>query len=95
MRIRIEPVDSAQPVTIILAAGQSMPPEFLRAVLEVFAQQGEGGGSLGFPLMKVKVTVLSGEFKEGESNELAFRRAAADAFKRPCKQPASCSWNRS
>ena len=81
VRIRLEPFDgAAQPVTIIPAAGQSIPPEFLAPVLEVLAQQGEGGGSLGFPLMKVKITVVGGEAREGESNDLAFRRAAADAF---------------
>jgi elongation factor G len=82
VRIRLEPFDGAQPVVIIPAAGDSIPPEFLGPVLEVLAQQGEGGGSLGFPLMKVKVTVVSGESTEGESNELAFRRAAADAFQK-------------
>jgi elongation factor G len=30
--------------------------------------------------LKTKITVLGGEYREGESNEIAFRRAAADAF---------------
>src|SRR5207253_1299283 len=38
--------------------------------------------SLGFPLIKVKATLLGGQWREGESNELAFRRAAADAFQK-------------
>ena len=36
-------------------------------------EQGEGGGSLGFPLMHVKITLLGGEVHETGSNELAFR----------------------
>ncbi len=80
VRIRVEPFEGDVPVMVTTAAGDSIPPAFLGAVLEVLTQQGEGGGSLGYPLMKVKITVVGGEAREGESNELAFRRAAADAF---------------
>jgi len=80
VRIRFEPFDGDVPVVVTVGSAGTIPPVFLSPVLEVLTQQGEGGGSLGFPLMKVKVTVLGGESREGESNELAFRRAAADAF---------------
>jgi elongation factor G len=80
VRIRVEPFEGDVPVMVTTAAGDSIPPDFLGPVLEVLTQQGEGGGSLGYPLMKVKITVVGGEAREGESNELAFRRAAADAF---------------
>ena len=36
----------------------------------------------GFPLIKVKVALLGGEAHETESNELAFRLAAADGFRK-------------
>ncbi len=80
VRIRLEPFDGDVPVIVTVGNAEAIPPAFLGPVLEVLTQQGEGGGSLGFPLMKVKVTVLGGEAREGESNELAFRRAAADSF---------------
>ncbi len=80
VRIRVEPFDGDVPVMVTTAAGDSIPPQFLGPVLEVLTQQGEGGGSLGYPLMKVKITVVGGEAREGESTEVAFRRAAADAF---------------
>ena len=80
VRIRLEPFDSDVPVMVTVGPGNTIPPDFLAVVLEVLSQQGEGGGSLGFPLMKVKITVLGGETSETDSNELAFRRAAADAF---------------
>ena len=41
---------------------------------------------LGFPLMNVKITVLGGETHETESNETAFRMAAADAFRKGLQQ---------
>ena len=41
---------------------------------------------LGFPLMHVKITVLGGEVHETESNEMAFRMAAADAFDKALRE---------
>ena len=54
--------------------------------MEVLTEQGEGGGSLGFPLMHVKITVLGGEVHETGSNELAFRYAAGDAFEKALRE---------
>jgi elongation factor G len=58
----------------------------LAAAVQVLVEQAAGGGSLGYPLMKVRFTVLGGETREGESNELAFRIAAADAFSRAIRE---------
>ena len=63
--------------------------------MEVLSEQGEGGGLLGFPLMHVKITVLGGEIHETDSNELAFRYAAATPSTRASARRASCSWSRS
>ena len=49
----------------------------LTAVLEELENAAQGGGVLGFPLMKVKVTLLGGEVHETDSTEIAFRTAAA------------------
>jgi elongation factor G len=79
VRVRLEPNELDHPV-VTIGKADTIPPQYLAAVMEVLTQQAEGGGSLGFPLMKVKITVLGGEAHETDSNELAFRRAAADAF---------------
>jgi elongation factor G len=79
IRIRMEPFPKGQK-TVTVAPGVDLPSEYVNAVIEVLSEQGEGGGLLGFPLMHVKITVLKGEVHETESNELAFRYAAADAF---------------
>jgi len=87
VRIRMEPFPkSTKPVTVIVAPGVTLPPEYLNALIEVLSEQGEGGGLLGYPLMHVKITVLSGAIHETESNELAFRYAAADAFMNGLRQ---------
>ena len=81
VRIRMEPFPKGvKSVTVVVAPGVTLPQAYLDAVTEVLSEQGEGGGLLGFPLMHVKITVLAGEVHETESNELAFRYAAADAF---------------
>ncbi len=81
VRIRVEPMpSSAGPVTVTTVPGLEMPEEFRIATLEVLREQGEGGGALGFPLMKAKVTLLGAEVHETESTDAAFRIAAADAF---------------
>ena len=54
--------------------------------MEVLSELGAGGGMLGFPLMHVKTTVLSGQTHETESTELAFRLAAADAFNKGLRE---------
>ncbi|MEN6408044.1 MAG: elongation factor G [Thermoguttaceae bacterium] len=87
VRIRMEPFDGgAKPVIVLVAPGVTLPEEFLTPVIEVLGEQGAGGGSLGFPLMHVKITILGGEVHETGSNELAFRYAAGDAFEKALRE---------
>ncbi|HEX7448440.1 MAG TPA: elongation factor G [Pirellulales bacterium] len=87
VKIRLEPHDSGErAVSVLPGGGAGIPPEFLSAVLDALMQEAEGGGSLGYPLMKVRITTLGGETSETGSNEIAFRRAAADAFRRGLQQ---------
>jgi elongation factor G len=83
LTIRMEPFgEGEQAVTIVAACGDDLPDEFLAPALEVLAQEAEGGGLLGFPLMNVKITVLGGKTHETESTDLACRMAAGDAFRK-------------
>jgi elongation factor G len=74
------------PVVVAVAPGIPLPETFLQAALEVLQEQGTGGGLLGYPLMHVKITIRGGHVHETESNELAFRYAAADAFDKGLRQ---------
>ena len=49
-------------------------------VLEELETAGQGGGVLGFPLMRIKARLLSGEMHETDSTEIAFRTAASLAL---------------
>jgi elongation factor G len=85
--IRLEPFDKgSHPVTVVAAHGDALPEPLLTAAMETLAQHGEGGGLLGFPLMHVKITVTGGRAREDESNEIAFRMAAADAFNKALRE---------
>jgi elongation factor G len=87
LAIRMEPFpQAARAVTVLAACGDQLPGPFLTAATQVLTDQGEGGGMLGFPLMRVKITVLGGRVHEIESSELAFRLAAADAFNRGLRE---------
>jgi elongation factor G len=87
IRIRMEPfAKGAKPIVVMVGPGCNLPEPFLTPAVEVLTEQGEGGGSLGFPLMHVKMTVLGGEVHETASNELAFRYAAGDAFEKGLRE---------
>ncbi len=87
LTIRMEPFPQGMKRVVVCAdAGVDLPPAFLNAALEVLAEQGEGGGMLGYPLMNVRITVLGGKTHETESTELAFRLAARDAFDRALRE---------
>ena len=81
VRIRMEPFETGPvPVLVTMAPGTSLPEHYLAAVLDTLNEQASGGGALGCPLMKVKITLLGAEMHETDSSEIAFRYATADAF---------------
>jgi len=85
--VRLEPFEGgAVPVVVTADCGDALPGEFLAAAMEVLSEQGLGGGLLGFPLMHVKITVTGGEVHDTESNVLAFRMAAGDAFNKALRE---------
>jgi elongation factor G len=88
LTIRMEPNPAvAAPIAVPSPeVAAQLPPEFLNTAMEVVSDLGAGGGSLGFPLLHVKTTVLAGQTHETESNELAFRLAAADAFEKGLRE---------
>jgi elongation factor G len=81
VRIRVEPFEKGlAPVTVTNVLGHGLPSEMLNVVLEELESAGQGGGLLGFPLMRLKATVLGGEVAETGPSEIAFRTAANNAF---------------
>jgi elongation factor G len=81
VRIRLEPFEKAiGPLTVTNSLNHGLPNDMLNVVLEELESAGQGGGILGFPLMRLKATVLGGEVGETGISEIAFRTAANQAF---------------
>jgi elongation factor G len=87
VRVRIEPFTPTgplaaklPPVAVTVDPGQNLPDNYLNVVLEELESATSGGGVIGFPLMRIKVTVLGGTVHETDSTDIAFRTAASLAF---------------
>jgi elongation factor G len=81
VRIRLEPFEKGVgPVTVTNVLDHGLPSEMLDVVLEELESAGQGGGLLGFPLMRIKATVLGGQVAESGPSEIAFRTATNQAF---------------
>ncbi|NMD19397.1 MAG: elongation factor G, partial [Verrucomicrobia bacterium] len=89
LRIRIEPDDSgAQPVTVVnLCPPEALPAPFVTAAVEELKTCGDGGGRIsGYPLTKLRISILGGQMSQEHSNEMAFRIAANEAFQKGLEQ---------
>ncbi len=76
VKVSVEPFETrGGGVTIGNSLDHGLPPEMLAVVLEELETAGQGG-VLGFPLMRLKIKLLSGEMHETDSTEIAFRTAS-------------------
>ena len=80
VKLSLEPAENLGGVTVTNSLDHGLPNEMLSIVLEELENAGQGGGVLGFPLMRIRAKLLSGEMHETDSTEIAFRTAVAHAF---------------
>jgi len=66
--------------------GGVIPSEFLPAIEAGIREEAKSGGRTGFPLVDMKVTLVDGDTHDVDSNELAFRFAAADALSKAVQE---------
>ena len=75
--------ESATPITVgHRLAPEAMPKQLLQILLESIQKEAEGGGVYGNPIMGLSLIVTAVNYREGESNEVAIRMAAAEAFRK-------------
>jgi len=88
LKIRVEPFESKQAVTVLnFIPPEALPGEYVGVALDELKACGEGGGLIaGFPLMKLKISILGGEYNAETSDDRAFRIAANDAFDKALQQ---------
>lgn len=63
----------------------SIPEAFFGAVESGIQDALNSGPILGYPIVDVEAVIFGGQFQEGVSSEIAFRVAAAMAFKKACE----------
>ncbi|GIW85793.1 MAG: elongation factor G [Isosphaeraceae bacterium] len=83
-----EPQPKGQPTVRFVNAikGGVIPSAFYPAIEQSIREAARSGGQTGYPLVDLKVTLVDGQAHEVDSNELAFRFAAADAFDRAIRE---------
>lgn len=75
--------ESATPIVVgHRLAPEAMPKQLLQILLESVQKEAEGGGVYGNPIMGLSLIITAVKYREGESNEVAIRMAAAEAFRK-------------
>ncbi len=57
-----------------------IPKEFIPAIAKGIEERTQSGVIAGYPMVDIKVTLLDGSFHDVDSNDMAFKTAAARAF---------------
>ena len=83
VKLRVEPLPPDKPDVLVMntCTPDRLDRSLIDAALDELRVLGGGGGVLGgFPLMRIRVTLLDGQAPEEGANEIAFRIAANVAF---------------
>lgn len=88
VRLKFAPDENASGVTVLYQSPpDTIPPEMIDVVMEELRLCGEGGGEIaGFPLTKMRVSVVGGEVREEGGEEQAFRIAVNEGFRQGLSQ---------
>ena len=79
--------ESAGVIVLSQCPSDALPGEILELLIDELKAHGEGGGLIaGYPLTKLRVTVLGGDAGEEAPNDLAFKIAVSDAFSKGLEQ---------
>ena len=85
--VRVEPAEAEDQVGLTfvdVVKGGNVPKEFIPSVQKGFEMAMKNGVLAGFPLDKLKVTLLDGSFHPVDSDQLSFEICAQIAFKNAC-----------
>lgn len=83
--VRVEPVDEGFEGSLQFVdevKGGNIPKEFIPAIQKGFTNAMKNGVLAGYPVEKLKVTVIDGSFHPVDSDQLSFELCAIQAFKK-------------
>ena len=87
--LRLEPMPQGEgSVFENKIVGGAIPKEFIPAVEQGVREAMEAGGSSGYPLVDVKVSLIDGKYHEVDSSELAFKIAGSMALREGVQRAA-------
>ncbi len=87
--LKMAPLDTEGAGVLVLSQcpPDSLPGDIIELLVDELTAHGQGGGLVaGYPLTKLRVTVLGGDAGEDAPNELAFKMAVSDAFSKGLEQ---------
>lgn len=83
VRLRLEPYVGESPISV---ENELKPGQISKELSDLLEQslhdEAQGGGTLGYPLMHVRLTILDVTCSETDGQDIAIRAAAADAVRR-------------
>jgi len=83
VKLRIEPNPAGESIAIDSKLKPGTLPDELESILEQSVRdKAQGGGMLGHPLMKIRLTILDADYRPGETTDVAVQAAAAEAVDR-------------
>jgi elongation factor G len=80
IRVRLEPQEAIAPTVSLSLDPKRVPRNFWYAVESAAKAAVKSGLDLGYPVVRVRVAVVDGEIREGETTEAALAAATNDAF---------------
>ncbi|MCH5206136.1 MAG: elongation factor G [Oscillospiraceae bacterium] len=81
VKIEFEPTDTDDLIFEEKIFGGSVPKNFFPAIEKGLQEAAEKGSLGGYPVVRIKATLLDGSYHPVDSSEMAFKTAASMAFK--------------
>ncbi len=83
VNIEVEPLEHGEGFKFIdKIKGGTLPKNFIQAAEAGIKEAMENGGTAGYPVIDVQVTLYDGSFHDVDSSEMAFKMAGSMAFKK-------------
>ena len=87
VRLRLEPGERGSGIDIVRKIDAAViPEEYHEAIEEGIRESLAGGVVAGYPLVDMRIFIIDGSYREGESSALGYKIAASLALKDECVQ---------